>query len=157
MGPLSALSCMATPSSVLFRPMARSRGLRGGIDSRIAQSPGRIARTLPEGVSLRTSLAEGRIDLDLIKVEPEARGRGLARKAMERVPALADRWSLPVRLQAISLADPGTGPDEEALLGWYRRLGFQDTGDRSVTGLTIVLRRPGAECPCVKAKGHLHD
>jgi GNAT superfamily N-acetyltransferase len=148
---------MATLSSVLFRPKARPRGVRGGIDSRIAESLERIARALPDGVTLRTTFAEGRIDLDLIKVEQDARGQGLARTAMERLLALADRWSLPVRLQAISLADPGTGPDEEALLGWYRRLGFDDTGDRSVTGLTIMLRHPTADCPCVTGSGHLHQ
>ncbi|MBA4467261.1 hypothetical protein FHK98_18680, partial [Cylindrospermopsis raciborskii CS-506_A] len=109
------MSGMAMPYSVLFHPIAHPPGMGGKVDARIAESLRRLARTLPEGVTLRTSFDEGRIDLDLIKVDADFRGQGLARGALRRLLALADRWSLPVRLQAISLADPGTGPDEEAL------------------------------------------
>jgi GNAT superfamily N-acetyltransferase len=135
----------------------RRPGDADGIDSRIGHILRRLARAQPDGVTLRASLREGQIDLDLIKVEPELRGRGLASLALAGLLTVADRWRLPVCLQAISLADPGTGLAEEALLDWYRRLGFQDTGQHLVTGLTTMFRVRGAEYPCVKGSGHLHQ
>ncbi|WP_293867762.1 GNAT family N-acetyltransferase [uncultured Alsobacter sp.] len=133
------------------------RGRGCGIDSHLEVEIRGLVRAQPAGVTLRATLHEGEILLDFIKVEPERRGHGLATRALRAVLALADRWGLNVRLQAISLADPGTGPDEDELLDWYGRHGFVDEGERSVSGLTIMVRRPCADCPCVKASGHLHQ
>jgi GNAT superfamily N-acetyltransferase len=119
-----------------------------GIDIRLAAAVKALVRAQPVGVTLRASFDEGWIMLDLIKVDPELRGRGHAGHAVKALLKLADSVGLPVRLHAIALPGEGRGPDLEALLRWYESLGFVDHGERSASGLVTMERSPGHKHPC---------
>lgn len=97
-------------------------------------------------VTLSLALQEGAIVLDLLKVEPDARGRGLGQEAMNRLLALADRYRVPVRLHAMSLCRDEAGPDQGQIEAWYARLGFARTGRHSVMGLAEMRREPCPAC-----------
>jgi GNAT superfamily N-acetyltransferase len=88
------------------------------------------------------ALEEGVIDLDLLKVEPELRGKGIGTRIMLEVLDIADRFGVPIRLQPYSLAENGGGLDQDSLEAWYRSFGFVMTGRVSPTGQPIMSRAP---------------
>ena len=61
------------------------------------------------------ALEEGVIDLDLLKVEPELRGKGIGTRIMLEVLDIADRFGVPIRLQPYSLAKMGADWTRTAL------------------------------------------
>jgi GNAT superfamily N-acetyltransferase len=109
-----------------------------------------LVRSVGPGVTLTLALEDGAIALDLLKVEADARGRGLGRKAMKMLVSLADRHRMPVRLHAISLRRDEPGPDQDRLEAWYERLGFARTGRHSVMGLAEMRREPRPACSRIR-------
>ena len=105
-----------------------------------------LIRSVGPDVTLTLALEDGAIALDLLKVDTDARGRGLGRRAMKMLLALADRHRMPVRLHAISLRRDEPGPDQDRLEAWYGRLGFARTGHCSVMGLAEMRREPCPAC-----------
>lgn len=91
---------------------------------------------------LVVAFEEDVIGLDLLKVEPELRGKGIGTRIMLDVLGIADRFGVPVRLQPYCLAPDGDGLDQEGLESWYRSFGFVMTGHVSPTGQPIMIRPP---------------
>lgn len=112
------------------------------MDTVVREAVKRLVRSQPPQVTLRATFEDGVIRLDLLKVEPSRRGRGLGTSVMRDLLRLADTFGLPVSLYALSLPGEGHGPDQEALQLWYAGLGFADTGERSVMGLMEMRRAP---------------
>ncbi len=129
--------------------------LRQNAEARLADAAKALVRAMDPAVTLRLSVDGDALLLDLVKVDPEFRGRGLGRDAAERALALADAWGVPVTLYALSLADGGPGPDQAGLEAWYERLGFVRTGATSVMGLAEMRRspKPPQRSPACRERG----
>ncbi len=105
-----------------------------------------LVRSAGADVTLDLSLEDGVIVLDLLIVEPSVRGRGLGRRIMEDLLAVADKHRIAVGLHAMSLRRDELGPDLAELEAWYERLGFVRTGRVSVMGLAEMRRPPSPPC-----------
>jgi len=114
----------------------------GPLDEAIALKLRALRTRVRQEALIVAAFEEGVIDLDLLKVEPELRGKGIGTRIMLEVLDIADRFGVPIRLQPYCLAENGDGLDQDSLEAWYRWFGFAMTGGVSPTGQPIMLRAP---------------
>ncbi len=88
----------------------------------VPKAPGRYAMDYPGGRLDYKDLDAGGVHVSGIYTNPEARGQGNARQALQELIAAADAAKRPMSLE-ISPGAPGV--DRARLRQWYESLGFQ--------------------------------
>lgn len=82
----------------------------------------------------------GRVRLDLIRVDPDHRGRGIGAAMLADLCEAADETGTALLLSVV----PGTHIDEGRLTRWYAVAGFSLRGDLCFGDGRVYLRPP---CP----------
>jgi hypothetical protein len=86
---------------------------------------------------------EGPTDMTLRMLRSHRKGSRAAGTAVSLLTRLCDRHGVTLRLQSVSLADPGEGAlDQDALDAFYARRGFVQ--DDANWRAYAMIRRPGA-------------
>ncbi len=80
------------------------------------------------------------IHLEMIKTLPSGRGKGAASSALRRVLKDADESGVSISLEPV----PKGPVDEEGLVSWYQRHGFETVPGFDEPGETWMVRRPSA-------------
>jgi GNAT superfamily N-acetyltransferase len=77
-----------------------------------------------------------------IETPPEYRGQGSASRLIDLLKDICDRYNLTLLGQAS--AYDSSGLEQEALLQWYERHGFESDHDRTAQPLVWYPARPGS-------------
>ena len=85
------------------------------------------------------------MNLDLIKTEKSARGKGYASMVMQIIVDLADKWGVNMELDADPLDSEGL--TELELIRFYQKFGFRIVGENDDSGYGFEFMRRIAKTP----------